>query len=257
MSIATDALPGGSSCIRRVALNLEKSLLQVGAVDGVYVVIEDVPSGIRLTAGRCNGNDTWSLAPGELDGLQAILPPDRIEPFLMSVRILTPDPHGYDYASTAAKFELIVCPDRESAVAISGRDAVGAPAWPRPRPVQHSPERDSTADDRRLAAARAEWQVEEEVRLARARAYWESTEQERWLTRESELRAQFCIELAEAEARSARQEASRVSAVEARWVARHATSQARWRAREDQQWCAAMPGGSPEQRPLRRFVARL
>src|SRR5262250_2044293 len=130
MSLATDTPPGELSCIRRIALNLDNPLLRIGAVDGVYVVIEDVPPGIRLTAGRCNGNDTWSLAPGELDGLQAILPADRVEPFLMSVRILTPDPHGYDYASTAAKFELIVCPDRESAVAISGRDAAGGPAWP-------------------------------------------------------------------------------------------------------------------------------
>src|SRR5262245_54373437 len=55
MSVATDIPPGGSSCIRRVALDLEYPLLQVGAVDGVYVVVEDVPAGIRLTAGRCNG----------------------------------------------------------------------------------------------------------------------------------------------------------------------------------------------------------
>ena len=132
MSVATDVPAEGPSCIRRVALDLEHPLLQAGAVDGVYVVVEDVPAGIRLTAGRRNGNDTWSLAPGELDGLEAILPPDRVEPFLMSVRILTPDPHGYDYASTAAKFELIICPDCESAVAVSGRNATGASAWPRP-----------------------------------------------------------------------------------------------------------------------------
>src|SRR5215470_9375419 len=168
MSLATDTPPGELSCIRRIALNLDNPLLRIGAVDGVYVVIEDVPAGIRLTAGRCNGNDTWSLAPGELDGLQAIVPPDRIEPFLMSVRILTPDPHGYDYASTAARFELIVFPDRELSVAFSGRNATAALARPRSRPVQPSIEGDSTADDRRLAAARAEWQVEEEVRLARA-----------------------------------------------------------------------------------------
>src|SRR5262245_17756400 len=104
MSAAIDCPPGGSSSVRRVALDLEHPLLQPGAANGAYVVVEDVPPGTRLTAGRCNGDDTWSLARGELDGLQAILPADRIEPFLMSVRILTPDPHGYDYASTAARF---------------------------------------------------------------------------------------------------------------------------------------------------------
>src|SRR5262249_5922219 len=196
-------------------------------------------------------DDTWSLAPGELDGLQAIVPSDRVEPFLMSVRVLTPDPHGYDYALTTAKFELIVFPDRELSVAFSGRNATGALARPRSRPVQPSFEGDSMADDRRLAAARAEWQVEEEVRLGRAHAYWESAEQERWLARESELRAQFCIELAEAEARWASQEAGRVAAVEARWLARHATSQARWRAREDQGSGVALAAHaiSPEKAP--------
>jgi len=260
MSVATDIPAGGSSCIRRVALDLEHPLLQAGAVDGVYVVVEDVPAGIRLTAGRCNGNDTWSLAPGELDGLQAILPPDRIGPFLMSVRILTPDPHGYDYASTAAKFELIICPDCESAVAVSGRNATGASAWPRPRPIQPFLQSDSmAAEDRPLTAAQAEWQVEEEIRFARARAYWESTEEERWLARESELRAQFGVELAEAEARWASQEARRVAAVEAHWHARLATSQARWRAREEGQRCVALPAQAitAARTPLRRFVARL
>jgi hypothetical protein len=133
MSFATGIPAGGPDLgdvgaeIRRVPLDLQSLFLQVGAVDGIYVVVEDVPAGIRLSAGRYNGNDTWSLAPGQLDGLQAILPPDRIEPFVLTVRILIPDPGGYDYASTAARCELIVCPDRESAVAVAARTP-----WERP-----------------------------------------------------------------------------------------------------------------------------
>lgn len=278
MSFATEIAAGGSSCrstaettpdfgdigadIRRVALDLQHPLLQVGATDGIYVVVEDVPAGIRLSGGRCNGDDTWSLAPGELDGLQAILPGAQIEPFLLSVRILTPDPGGYDYASTTAKFEIIVCPDRESAVAVAARNRMGASAWPRPRlrPAQPSRQSDSmAAEDPRLIAARAEWQVEEEVRCARARAYWESTEEERWLVRESELRAQLSAELAEAEARWARREASRVATVEAHWVARFAVSQARWRTHKEQHRCVVLPVQAikPERTRLHRCIARL
>jgi len=278
MSFATEIATGESSCrstaettpdlsdigedIRRIALNLQHPLLQVGATDVIYVVVEDVPAGIRLSGGRCNGDDTWSLAPGDLDGLQAILPGAQIEPFLLSVRILTPDPGGYDYASTTAKFEIIVCPDRESAVVVAARSRMGASAWPRPRlrPAQPSRQSDSmAAEDPRLTAARAEWQVEEEVRSARARAYWESTEEERWLGRESELRAQLSAELAEAEARWAHREASRVAAVEANWIARLATSQARWRMHKEQHRCVALPAQTIklERTRLRRCIAKL
>ena len=266
MTFATHTAAGGSEHsdlaeeIRRVALDLHHPLLQVGATDGVCVVVEDVPARIRLSAGRCNGNDTWSLAPGELDGLHAILPPDLIEPFLLSVRILTPDACGYDYASTTAKFEIIVLPDRESAVAVAARSLTRAPAWPRSRPAQPALQSDSiTADDPRLAAARAEWQVEEEIRFGRARRYWESTEEERWLARESELRAQLATELAEVETRWARRESNRVAAVEAHWGARLAASQARWRAHEEQFQCLALPvrAINPGSMRLRRFIASL
>jgi len=266
MSVATGIAAGRLDLddigaeIRRVPLDLNALLLQVGAVDGIYVVVEDVPAGIRLSAGRCNGNNSWSLAPGQLDGLQAILPPDRVEPFVLTVRVLTPDPSGYDYASTAAKCELIVCPDCESAVAVTARNPVGALTWPRPGAVDPSLQNDSTAvGDRHLSAARAEWQVEEEVRFARARAYWESTEEERWLVRESELRGQLSVELAKAESQWARRADSRVAEIEAHWAARLAVSQARLRAHGEQHQSAAQQIReiSSERTTFRRFITRL
>jgi hypothetical protein len=266
MSVATDIAAGRLDLgdvgaeIRRVPLDLQALLLQVGAVDGIYVVVEDVPAGIRLSAGRCNGNESWTLAPGQLDGLQAILPPDRVEPFLLTVRVLTPDLSGYDHASTAAKCELIVCPDCESAVAVAARNPVGASTWPRPGSMQPSLQSDSTAaEDRHLSAARAEWQVEEEVRFARARAYWESTEEERWLVRESELRGQLSVELTKAESQWARREAIRVAEIEAHWAARLAVSQARLRAHGKQHRSAAQQVQeiTSERTSFRRFITRL
>jgi hypothetical protein len=266
MSVATEVGSGGCDLgakateIRRVALDLEDLLLRAGTVDGIYVVVEDVPAETRLSAGRCNGNETWSLAPGELDGLTLVLPLTRIEPFLLSVRVLAPDPCGYDYASTTAKFEIIVCPDRELTLAVPARNSTGGLSWPRPLPVQPSLHSDSTTTaDRRVAAARAEWQVEEEIRSARARAYWESTEEERWLVRESELRAQLRAELAEAEAAWALREAKRVAAVEAHYAARLAANKVRWRAQEEQFRCAPLPAQpvDAERTTLRRFLAKL
>jgi hypothetical protein len=266
MSITTEIAAAGSDLvamateIRRVALDLQDLLLEVGAVDGIYVVVENVPAGTRLSAGRCNGNDTWSLAPGELDGLKVILPLTRIEPFLLCVRILAPDPCGYDYASTTAKFEIIVCPDRELTVAVPARNATAGSACPRLLPVRPSLRSDSTTtEDPRLTAARAEWQVEEEIRFARARAYWESTEHERWLVREAELRAQLSAELAEAEAEWARRATGHVAAIEAQWAARLATSQARWRAHEEQHRCVPLPAPvvDADRTARRRLIARL
>jgi hypothetical protein len=266
MSVAAEVASGGGELgvkaaeIRRVALDLQDLLLRAGTPDGIYIVIEDVPTETRLSAGRCNGNETWSLAPGELDGLTLVLPLTRIEPFLLSVRILAPDPCGYDYASTTAKFEIVVCPDREFTVVVPARNSTAGLSWPRPLPVQPSLHSGSTTTaDRGVAAVRAEWQVEEEIRSARARAYWESTEDERWLVRESELRAQLRAELAEAEAAWALREAKRVAAVEAHYAARLAASKVRCRAQEEQYRCAPIPAQpvDAERTKLRRFLAKL
>ena len=138
--------------------------------------------------------------------------------------------------------------------------ATGIAAGGPPRAVQPSIQSDSmAAEDRSLSAARAEWLVEEEVRSARARAYWESTEEERWLVRESELRGQLALERAKSEAQWARQDASRVAAVEARWAARLATSQARLRALEEQHRCVDLqaPAINSERTRFRRLTTQV
>jgi hypothetical protein len=107
-------------------------------------------------------------------------------------------------------------------------------------------------EQRRLAAARAEWAAEEEFRLARSRAQWEATEQERWLVRETDLGAQHAAALADAEARWKQREANRIAAVEAQWSARLVASEARWRAEAGQG-----PAAAPPVRTRRGFVANL
>ena len=110
---------GDAGTSRSVAIDLYDPLLRLGAIDGVYIVVEDIPPGVRFSAGRFNGDDTWSLGPGEIDGLRTILPSHLDAPFTLTVRVLTPDPCGYDYASTTAKFDVVVTPDSGSS-AVAG-----------------------------------------------------------------------------------------------------------------------------------------
>jgi hypothetical protein len=208
-----------------IAIDLQTPLIRLGAIDGVYVVLEEIPSGVRFSAGRCNGDDTWSLAPGELEGFYATLPATRIEPFVLAVRVLTPDPCGYTYASTTATFDVVVEPGAmPSAVA-------ALPQCPRQTKPLGSivalPDDPRAAEDRRLAAARAEWHAEAASQLERARTQWEAAACEQWAAREAALRTQHAVDLADAEARWWRRETDRIAMAEAQWNARAATREAR------------------------------
>jgi hypothetical protein len=209
-----------------VAIDLQDSLIRLGAIDGVYVVLERIPPGVRFSAGRYNGDDTWSLAPGEFEGLHANLPDARMDPFVLGVRVLVPDPCGYEYASTSGTFDIVVTPGTTPpAVAAFPQRlsqarkldaAIGSPDDPR------------TAEDRRLAAARAEWETEAALQLERAREQWEAAAREK----ETILRARHSADVSEAEARWRQREAYRIAAAKAQWNARLATRHARRHAEE-------------------------
>src|SRR5262245_17723280 len=90
-----------------IALDLHPALAMLSYYDGVYVVISAVPVGARLSAGRSNGNFTWSLLPAELENLSLFMPSSHTE-VTLTVSIVTPDPDGYEFASTSAQFNIIV-----------------------------------------------------------------------------------------------------------------------------------------------------
>ena len=221
-----------------VAIDLQTPLMRLGAIDGVYVVLEGIPPGVRFSAGRCNGDDTWSLAPGELEGFHATLPGARIDPFVLTVRVLTPDPCGYEYASTTATFDVVVEPGAiPSAIAAFPC----RPQRAKPRGSVVAPPDDvRTAEDRRLAAARADWEAETALQLERARIRWEAAASEQWAAREAALSARHAQDLAEVEARWRHREVDRIAMAEAQWNARAAARQARRRA-EEAPWRPAKP----------------
>jgi hypothetical protein len=212
--------------------------MRLGAIDGVYVVLEDIPPGVRFSAGRCNGDDdTWSLAPGELEGFYATLPGTRMRAFILTVRVLTPDPCGYEYASTTGTFDVVIEPSTTpTAVAAFPRRQQTKPLGS----IVALPDDSRVTADRRLAAARAEWQEEAAFQLERARTQWEATACERWAAQEAALRTQRALDLAEAEARWRRREADRIAMAEAQWNARAATREMR-RLPEETRWLPATP----------------
>jgi hypothetical protein len=214
---------------RAVAVDLQSPLMQLGAIDGIYVVVEGIPPGVRFSAGRYNGDDTWSLAPGELEELHAFLQGERTDPFALTVRVLTPDPCGYDYASTTATLDVVVTPGAiPSAITAIPRQLQVRPLGFLVAP----PDDPRAAEDRRLAAARAEWQAEEAPRLERARAQWEAAARAQWSVEEAALKARHAADLAAAESRWRHREAARIAAAEALWNVRAAATAATQHAME-------------------------
>src|SRR5262245_45438692 len=112
-TLATPATPpiGG----RRVRLDLRRCFSHCAVLDCHYLVVDNVPPAARLSAGRYNGDGSWSLAPGEIDGLVVLVPSEREAPFTLTVSLLVPDACGYDFASTAAQADIEVTPGLASA----------------------------------------------------------------------------------------------------------------------------------------------
>ncbi|ELH4834778.1 tandem-95 repeat protein [Vibrio harveyi] len=55
-----------------VPLDIDAALTDTDGSENLSILIEDVPEGSALSAGADNGDGTWSLQPGELEGLEFI-----------------------------------------------------------------------------------------------------------------------------------------------------------------------------------------
>ncbi|EOX4947793.1 tandem-95 repeat protein, partial [Vibrio alginolyticus] len=55
-----------------VPLDIDAALTDTDGSENLVILIEDVPEGSSLSAGVDNGDGTWSLQPGELEGLEFI-----------------------------------------------------------------------------------------------------------------------------------------------------------------------------------------
>ena len=92
-----------------IPLNIKNELSNRGLVGRLLVIVERVPVGGALSAGTNNQNGTWSLKVGELADLRFVPPEDGgADVRNLTVRILRYDEDGFDYASTAALFDIHV-----------------------------------------------------------------------------------------------------------------------------------------------------
>ena len=58
-----------------VALDIAAALVDIRDTGGLAITVVGLPQTAGLTAGTDNGDGTWTLEPGQLDGLGLILPP--------------------------------------------------------------------------------------------------------------------------------------------------------------------------------------
>ncbi len=72
---AAPAMPEASDGGGVVALDIAAALVDIRDTRGLAITVAGLPETAGLTAGTDNGDGTWTLEPGQLDGLGLILPP--------------------------------------------------------------------------------------------------------------------------------------------------------------------------------------
>jgi len=109
----------GEGKLRGVPVDLETAVANLHASPDVIIRVEDVPSDARLSAGDATsglvtgeeGQDkssVWSLKVSDLPGLHLLTTSTEPINYPLTIRVLKPDPDGYAYASTIAKFDILV-----------------------------------------------------------------------------------------------------------------------------------------------------
>jgi SH3 domain-containing protein len=159
----------GEDADRWIGIDMAKALPGLAITESMQIIIEGVPDGARFSAGRNNGDKTWSLDPEDLVGL-GYLPPAGLGAADQSffVRLLTFDPDGYQIASTTAQVAVTV--DGMTArrpVLLDGAEAEGA--VDAIREIEFS---------QRLAGAEEAWREAEEERVRKLEEAWHSAAEE-------------------------------------------------------------------------------
>ncbi len=90
-----------------IALDISSALACGGGFESLTVTVSGVPAGARLSAGRDNGDGSWSLSAGDLDGLAITPPADSDADFTLSITT-TASEAGGDTASTSAGLRVSV-----------------------------------------------------------------------------------------------------------------------------------------------------
>jgi|GEM_PF-5638691 len=183
-------LAASSSSLRAVALDLASLIAPYRRRGRFTLRIENLPQGARLTAGRNNGDRTWSLALDELDELFYVPPESLADDHVLALRLIAREEGN---ASTLALIEL---PMRAGQFAPSPPPAFGhkPPETPHPdAPHADTLEQEVSALKAELAGRDQElnqmraasqsldgnWQAKLETAIATAKTEWSGAEASR------------------------------------------------------------------------------
>jgi hypothetical protein len=101
------ATTGATNTRRGFALDLAAVLAPYGRQGRLAVRVERMRDGARLSKGRNNGDNTWSLAPEELEGVLYLPPDDRVHADRLALRIIELNEEG---GTTLAVVEFPLAP---------------------------------------------------------------------------------------------------------------------------------------------------
>ena len=198
-----------------LALDIAAVLRTIDTGDSLALVIEGVPDGARLTAGRNNGDRTWSLDQNDLSGLKFVPPPAQRDDTLLTVRVLIEDRDGYDGATVAAMFDVTgrAVPDRETADMLRRECAARrAQAHEREQAGQADTTGSATDDaETQLAEAETAWRRDTTERLAAAANKRREQQQQRLQAAAAKWKAEEARLMAEAAAEWQADEAKRLA----------------------------------------------
>lgn len=103
---ASDTLTGrGSAGTTDFDLDVASALTDTDGSETLSITIADVPAGVSLSAGTNNGDGTWSLASGDLDGLTLTAPSSVTADFSLSITATATEASG-DTSTTTTSLDI-------------------------------------------------------------------------------------------------------------------------------------------------------
>ncbi len=251
-----------------LALDIAAVLQTMDTGDSLVLVIEGVPDGARLTAGRNNGDRTWSLDRNDLPAMKFVPPVAQREDTMLTVRVLIEDRDGYEGASVAAMFDVTgrAVPDPETAALLrrecAARRAHAHEQEQAGKPETAGPETNSPDIEAQLADAETAWRRDTTQRLATAANKRLEQQQQRLEAAAAKWKAEEARLMAEAAAEWQAEEAKRLADAEAAWKAeqeeRFAKARSDWKAREEKRLAEAAGARRAEaQKRIAEAEARL
>ncbi len=230
-----------------VALDLEGVLDGIGAGEDISITITPVPNAVVLSAGRDDGDKTWSLSPGHLGGLFLRDHRPKKAPFTLTVRVMRMDAsEGTAEVAHASEIDIVpteqgtpirpagAAPKAVSAVAKGpSRDEIEAELRAAyesefsEASTELADEHDSKLNalsarlteeaDKRLREAQAAWREAEKARRAASRQTLTAKYEQQISAETAKLKAAFEDRLAEARKNWQRREADRLAEAQTTW----------------------------------------